>query len=615
MADVILTAMTENGDRAFSTSGNACLDFFTRITRSAPFADYVDAFSKAWLEDKETAVRILFNMRDVRNGKGEKLIPAVIMVYLKFNIEPNVYEAILRKMVEYGYWKDLLRIIEMEMRMYRLQKTRTRKYDSDSLKKIGKASIEVRLFVEQLKIDAEILADPTDTSKRAAISLCGKWAPSEDTHYDHHPMYAAQNIMEVMGMKPKEYRQLLTKLRAHLGILEMLMSTQQYDKIDFSKLPSIAMMKMKRSFMRDTNADGVESTGRKQLHLSYGEYLKKLAEGKTKVNIKGIQPHELVSTYINGNQLDLLVEAQWKELKQRVLSAGVFKGVTAIVDVSGSMNGQPMEVAIALGILVAECTTVPFNGKVITFSDVPSWHQLVGETLCEKVQCMKGANWGRTTNLHATLNLILADAKSAQLTQEQMVKTLFIFTDMQFNQCDQGKWESTFEYAKRTFAEAGYQLPRIVCWNLRTSTVKTMPVIKNEEGYAMLSGFSAELLKCILTAQEFTPISMMMHVLEPYAAPEAVKTCNTANLSLNLTTPLPLEKAIEQSAVKKGFKQPKTNAAAAAATARPVLTPVQQSLLDIYASAAACSINAMVNHNQFADDDTDTASTNSDSSE
>lgn len=542
-------SLTENNDKALSTSGSACLDFFTRITRNADMSDYLDSFCKAWQEDKEMAFQILMNMRDVRTGKGEKLIPQVILVHLKFNLAPNVYEDVLRKMVEYGYWKDLLKVLEIYLRTNLLS---NKKY------KLTLCPIELQLFAEQLKIDSQILTDAEQTgdTKKAAISLCAKWSPSEGTHFNHHPMLFAQAIYKEMGLSAKEYRLCVGKLRRHLNVLESLMSSQRFDEIDFSKLPSVAMMKMKKAFMRDSNSDGKESDARKKLHLSYSKYLEDLTKGKTKVNIKGIQPHELVDTYLSGSSdIDLLVEAQWSALKMRVKESGAFRDVTAVVDVSSSMNGQPMQVAISLGILVAECTDGPYHGQVITFHQNPSWHKLAGNNLKEQVDCMSAAPWGGSTNMRGVFDLILSQAQNANLTQNEMVKTLFVFTDMQFNGGVTQNFESTFEYAKNNFESAGYKLPRIVCWNLRTSTAKTMPVQKEEEGYVMLSGFSAELLKCILTAKEFTPMAMLRHVLEPYLVPSSVKNCTTA-----LVAPLSidnLKQGVKNSELKKAFKSVK----------------------------------------------------------
>jgi hypothetical protein len=538
---------TENKDAAFTTSGNYCLDFFTRITRNAPVNDYIDAFTKAWNENKETAYQVLMNLRDVRNGKGEKLIPAVVMVYLRYNIDSNVYESMLRKMIEYGYWKDLLRIIEINSRT-------ELEYNKKSVPNFHTCPIEIQLFAEQLKKDSDALEVESD--KKIPISLCAKWAPSEKTHYDHHPMCAARNIATAMKLNLKEYRLMITKLRKHLGILEMLMSTQQYDLIDFSKLPSVALMKLKKAFNRDTNSEGVESEARKKLKLSYKDFLEKLSKGKVKVNVKGIQPHELVSTYMEKGDLDPLVEGQWNEIKKQVRETGAFRNVTAVVDVSGSMQGQPMLVAIALGILVAECTTGPFHGKMITFHERPTWHRLVGSSLKDQVHCVSKAPWGGSTDIRAVFDVILQEAVNADLTQDEMVKTLFIFTDMQFNSaCGlHSSWGSSFEYAKRKFSDRGYQLPHIICWNLRTSSSKSLPVLKNQEGYAMLSGFSAELLKCILNAQEFSPYSMMMHILEPYNVPPEVTQSQISALTPPFGNIKYLEQAVEKSAIKQAYK-------------------------------------------------------------
>lgn len=551
-----LETLTENSDKAFATTGDLSLDFFTRITRNAAVEDYIDCFVKAWNEDRRTIVKILFNLRDIRGGKGEKLIPAAIMVYLKYKIPNPTYEAILRCMVEHGCWKDLLRIYEIECRtIVALSKSRsngTRRTTSEYFP-------ELLFIADQLKADLLALTD----NEKAGISLCAKWAPSEKTHYDKHPMFAVTKIRNLMKLKPKEYRIMLTKLRAHLNLLETLMSTQRYDEIDFSKLPSVAHMKMKEAFQRDTNSDGVESESRKKLHESYSEYLAKLKKGEVKVNVKGIQPHELVSNYLGSSgilldvEIDDLAEAQWEALKQRTLESGAFRDVTAIVDTSGSMNGQPLQVAISLGILVAECTKGPFHGQVITFSSNPRWHRLTGSNLKEKVHSMKYNDWGQSTNLRAVFDMILKNACDAELAASEMVKTLFIFTDMQFNQCDNGKnWESTFEYAKRCYEEAGYELPRIICWNLRTSASKTLPCEQNEKGFAMLSGFSAELLKCVLTAQDITPYGMMLHVLEPYDVPQEVSDCTITTIDIDTKFIGYLKTGVESSAIKKAFKKP-----------------------------------------------------------
>ena len=544
-----MTSYTENGDIALATSGSACLDFFTQIVRGADVEATLISFQKAYLEDKECCIKILLNMRDARTGKGEKLLPIVIMAALGLTVNGQFYEDLCRELVSYGCWKDLLRIREIYQRTM-LENDKSQTWTNQ---------VELRLFAEQLEHDWNCIQDEdlsvynSETYKPVAISLCAKWAPSEDTHFDHHPMKFTKSLASIMNLSLKDYRIRISRLRKHLNILERLMSTGQYESIDFSKIPSAAIRKHRNAFMRDSNAAGEESDERKELHCSYKKYLEELSCNKKKVNVAGTHPHELVGHYYSDGEFDQLIESQWEALMDRIKQTGVFRNVTAVVDVSGSMEGVPMLVSISLGLLVASLTEGAFHGQVITFHTNPSWFRVAGATLKEKVRYLKNAPWGQSTNLRKVFELILQQAREANLTQEEMIKTLFIFTDMQFDQAAGSPLESTFEFAKRAYHEAGYELPNVICWNLRSSVAKTMPVSKNEEGFAMLSGFSSELLKCILTGSEYTPLKMMKHALEPYSAPESL-----AQTSNQLVFPFEMQHlvtAIEKSTIKKSFKK------------------------------------------------------------
>ena len=518
--------MTENGDKAFATTGDACLDFFVRITRSAPLDDYINTFIKAWNENQESALKLLYNLRDVRGGKGEKLIPVVIMFYLKLHLSTKDYELILKQFLTFGCWKDLLKIAEIDMRL------------NNKLTN----NIELKLFANQLQQDY----DDVIKNNKAAISLCGKWAPSEKLHFNKKPLKLVAQLMKLMKKTPKEYRLMLTTLRNHLHVLETLMATNRCNDIDFSKISSKAMLKHKNAFNRDCNSNNIVSTQRSQLKLNYEHYLSLLQKGETKVNVKGLQPHELIHDYNLNKELDILIEEQWKTLKNDIQLSNVFRNTTAVVDVSGSMQGQPMEVAIALGILVAECTKGPYYGQVITFHENPTWHKLIGQTLKDQVYHLQQAPWGGSTDMRKVFDLILQHAIHSQCQPDECIKTLFIFTDMQFNQCDK-TWQSAFEYAQKQFNTHGYTLPQVICWNLRTSTSKCFPTTKNEEGFVMLSGFSSELLKCVLSGVTYTPLMMLNQVLSPYPT-------TTLNYELNKSLE-GLEDAIHKSKIKKTYKK------------------------------------------------------------
>jgi hypothetical protein len=238
--------------------------------------------------------------------------------------------------------------------------------------------------------------------------------------------------------------------------------------------------------------------------------------GKAKMNSKGVQPHELVRTYMHGGPDDPATNAQWEALMSRLRTAGLFKDAVAVCDVSGSMAGVPMEVSIALGLVVAEMTAEPFKGRVITFSATPQWHTIAGSTLCNKVGSLARAAWDMNTDFIAVFKMILTEAKVYRLSPEQMIKKIFVFTDMQFDAATIGdRYQTAYETVKEMYANAGYTIPQIVFWNLR-DTHSSFPVRKDTPGVALMSGFSSEMLKMFLDDEPMTPYSTMLKAVKDY---------------------------------------------------------------------------------------------------
>jgi len=170
-----------------------------------------------------------------------------------------------------------------------------------------------------------------------------------------------------------------------------------------------------------------------------------------------------------------------------------------LVDVSGSMSGTPMLVAIAMGILVSELTHEVFKDKFITFETQPKWIDLslCNNTLMDKIKTTGSAPWGGSTDMIAALNLLLTRAKEAKMSNEEMGElTLVIFSDMQFNSAQSGgEWTTKYMKLKDEFLKTGYSnVPRILFWNLR-SNPHDYPAGAETPGVQMVSGFSASMLK------------------------------------------------------------------------------------------------------------------------
>ena len=94
-----------------------------------------------------------------------------------------------------------------------------------------------------------------------------------------------------------------------------------------------------------------------------------------------------------------------------------------------------------------------------------------------------------------------------------MVKTIFIFSDMEFDACGGTEYETDYQLIRRLFDEAGYQLPAIVFWNLRGGN-RSKPVDVNERNVALVSGFSGQMMKTFLEKGSFSsPLDTMLDTL------------------------------------------------------------------------------------------------------
>merc|ERR1712225_37471 len=201
------------------------------------------------------------------------------------------------------------------------------------------------------------------------------------------------------------------------------------------------------------------------------------------------------------------VNAQWAAVKQdvqeQIAATGSKRGaLVSLVDVSGSMSGVPMEVSIALGLLVSDLADEPFKHRVLTFESQPRWHKIPSTSSpVEQIRNLQRAPWGGSTNFAAAIDLLLAACVEGNVARED-VPDLIVFSDMQFDAANGPGWETHHERLQRTWAEKGYELPSITYWNLRGDTAGGFMAEASCPGVRLLSGFSPALLKLVLTGEE-----------------------------------------------------------------------------------------------------------------
>ncbi|KAK1395336.1 GPI inositol-deacylase PGAP1-like protein [Heracleum sosnowskyi] len=354
------------------------------------------------------------------------------------------------------------------------------------------------LFADMLKADMKFY----NWGKKNRISLAAKWCPSLDSFYDKHTLICASIAKKVFprdaypeyeGIEDAHYeyrvrdrlrKQVLVPLREMLQLPEVYMSAQEWSSVAYNRVASVAMKKYTDIF---------------QWHDKerFSKYLEDVKEGKEKIASGALLPHDITNSCFQSGAGGTVAELQWKRMVDDMVEKGKLSNSIAVCDVSGSMGGTPMDVAVALGLLVSELSEEPWKGQVITFSQNPQIHFIKGDSLLHKCSFIRRMDWGTNTDFQKVFDQILMVAVAEKLSQEQMIKRVFVFSDMEFDQASRTPWETDYQAIQRKFKENGYEkVPEIVFWNLRDSMAT--PVTAKQNGVAMLSGFSKNLLTIFL---------------------------------------------------------------------------------------------------------------------
>ncbi|KAL4610124.1 hypothetical protein ACB092_08G029400 [Castanea dentata] len=356
-----------------------------------------------------------------------------------------------------------------------------------------------------------------NAGKRKEISLAAKWCPAIDSAYDKsllicesiaRRVFPKESDPEYQTLEEADYAyRILGRLRKK--VLEPLckvlyMSANMWETLPYNSVPSVAMKNYKSHFLRHDDVKRGDST---------------IAAG-------ALLPHEIIASLKDSDGGEV-AELQWKRMVDDLSKKGKLSNCIAVCDVSESMSGDPMEVCMALGLMISELSEDPWKGQVITFDDNPKIQRIQGESLYEKTSFIREMECGGCTDFQKVFDEILQVAVEANLSEDQLIQKVFVFSDMEFNEASEhcygydseseseseseekrqeerearlrrsGK-ETDSEVIQREFREKGYnKVPEIVFWNLRGDP-KATPVPSDQGGVALVSGFSKNLVKLSL---------------------------------------------------------------------------------------------------------------------
>ncbi len=308
----------------------------------------------------------------------------------------------------------------------------------------------------------QLVADHANMELGKPVSLAAKWVPSETSAVNKKTALTfrlARSMKFPISELRKKY---LTPLRTYIGILEQKMCSKDWESVDYKKVPFQAFRRHKKAFERNDRE-------KYEAHI---------------VVRPCVAPHEIVAPYLVGRALNEDLEASWKTVNN-------MDKTVVLSDVSFSTNGITLLISVTLALL---------GEKVLTFEPNPQFVEVEGETLFNKVQKMR--------IIPSSSSINICEALKRMLTYK-CGERLVIVSDMPLNQADSLYNDATREIMEKMFSDAGIKMPQIIYWNVKHNLLKFEEMF----GITMVSGFSPDILQCILNGDLPTQFNAMMTVL------------------------------------------------------------------------------------------------------
>ena len=493
--------VTENGAVGYKRSGKRLLDLNFAVSSMRNWSEdkVIKYFAQAYYEDPLLAVKWLFYARDIRGcGMGERRVFRLCMRYLVKNHWEYV-QNVIRLVPEYGRYDDWLCLF-------------------------GTAAEDqvVELIREQLRCDLQMM------EQGKQISLLAKWLPSCNTS-SAHSRDKAKAICNRLELSSGEYRRIVSCLRKYLNVVEVKMTADEWDSIEYDKVPSRANLLYRNAFLRNDE-------------LRRRRFLDQLKHGETKINAHTLFPSDIVAKYYESGisyrwstyglkEKDDTLEVLWNELpdyvKEDDTTLVVRDGSGSMQNFVGNTKVTALNVATALTVYFAEHCQGQYRNRFITFSSEPQMIDLSNaSSLREKLEICEMHQDCSNTDIRAVFDLILSTALEGKLSQEELPKNILIVSDMEFDHAIDGYGfrntglQALFEQVSAKYVKYGYRMPRLIFWNICSRT-NTVPLRENELGVALVSGYSPAVYRMVLS-NELDPYQCLVKELnsERYQAVE-----------------------------------------------------------------------------------------------
>lgn len=460
-------SITNNGAITLPTSYDPHVDLFFMIGASRG-KDISEAFDLAYQEDPVLASKILLHARDIRGGSGERELFRNLALRIS---NPFLLDQIIRKIPDIGRIDDLWTFIDVRRDVV----------------------LEV-IITEYMKGNA----------------LAAKWTPRKG------PIF--ETIRKALNIKhPKEFRKMLVEMSS---TVEQMMSASDWTSIDYSKLPSCALLKYTNAF-------------KKRDHNRFDKFTNDLKNGDVKVNAGAVYPYNIIHSIENDPDV---AQSMWNSLPNYMIDKDPNERVLPVIDVSGSMDSRIgsscgiscKDVAVSLGLYIAERNTGFYKNKYISFSGDPHFHYVEDEwSLQHKIESIDASGEDCNTNLIGVFKTLLSYAVKNNVPESDMPTMLQIISDMEFDTAANmtrfsyfartpnehvGYDSENVEIIRKLYEQHGYRMPKLVFWNVNARH-DNVPVRHDSIGTMMVSGFSTSILSSIMNCKEITSRGIMMEAV------------------------------------------------------------------------------------------------------
>lgn len=549
--------LTQNGAVAYASAGDSLVDFSYSASnlRNKTPEQIMALFERCYIDNPMLATKMMFQMGDVREGKGERRTFNACLNYMAA-AHPEVCKALLHLVPEYTRWDHVAELVINKnptiAQFARQMMAEQLRKDFDLVGLIDKDNERRAALNEQLmsaKTDAEKqkITEALAKIPHRQLSLCAKWAPSLGSKEnnmlaekgapkrnsarktgDHHliALKLSQTIFrgEPKDVQHKKYRQMRSAIIKHLNVAEQALSAGRIEDINLEHMTSAQQAKYGK-VMQEKNAE------------AYNEYLDKVEAGEAKMNAEVKTPADIVHMYstegdwfnLNVKPFDRTTELMWQNLKQVEIPEG--KSCIVVRDDSGSMTVKvsketsmtALEVATALSLYCAERLPGEFKDKFISFSAHPKFMDVSKfDSLHDRLKYAYAHSEVSNTDVKAVFDLMLKTAIRNNMTQADIPGTVLLISDMEFDSgtsmWNNGYYSGTpqkalFEEIRDQWKAAGYEMPVLAFWNLNTQRA-VVPTV-DDRGVVLLSGFTTDNLDMVMSGElaNFTPAKQLEMVL------------------------------------------------------------------------------------------------------